>query len=203
MGRKVPVGSILLEEAFRRYLDCRWKNSPVLDPLPTNLKKHKDQAILNEHTDRSELASSELDAAFANEVLEARAYDGKREITVIWQDTFSPERTFYGGAIVDRNSPYRGLYFYTDAKIFARWLRAHCPGRRASTKGAETRCRKWLMDQMKDGPPTNTKPHYLSLAKKQFQPLSDRSFNRAWAEALKQPGTDAWKRPGRRKRPIS
>jgi hypothetical protein len=67
----------------------------------------------------------------------------------------------------------------------------------ACTVAAETRCRKWLIEQMQNGPGNGRKADYRDRAQQEFG-VSERAFIRAWAAAIAQTGSDLGN-PGRRK----
>ena len=67
-----------------------------------------------------------------------------------------------------------------------------------SSSKAYNECFLWLQSKRAAGPSGQAKRHYLQIAQKKFDALSERSFNRAWANAL---GDDArWIRAGRKRK---
>lgn len=57
---------------------------------------------------------------------------------------------------------------------------------------AEAECRQWLANLPRE--PRMTRGAALAAAKKQFQPLSDKAFGRAWYDKA---STKGWSKPGR------
>jgi hypothetical protein len=198
---KIPVGSIPLSEAFKRYYQHRYADAPSLDALclcPV--------CRIYEERQRSTEAQMELMEIFASGKLEQRVYDGTRELTIRpgqLKDTASPARSFFGGPIEDcHNGPladYRGLDPYTDETAFNTWLGGLSPDKKKRTAPEEARCKDWLVKQMRNGPPAGQKPHYLEMAKGQFA-ISDHGFlHRVWHNAIAEAGAagKAWSKPGR------
>jgi hypothetical protein len=69
----------------------------------------------------------------------------------------------------------------------------------ASNIQAESRCRRWLEEQMRQSPrPQKAKAGYKIDAKARFSGLSKRGFDRAWARAVLETGATEWAAPGRR-----
>jgi len=69
---------------------------------------------------------------------------------------------------------------------------------------AETKCRKWLMELMKDSSsPEKTKPDYLEEAQHKVPELSERAFLRAWEGCIEKTGNTSWSKPGRRSKQNS
>jgi hypothetical protein len=67
----------------------------------------------------------------------------------------------------------------------------------SSTVAAETKCRVWLIDQMRNGGArARNKEHYLKEAQKIFS-VSQRSFNRSWKAAIAETGRSDWSKHGR------
>jgi hypothetical protein len=71
------------------------------------------------------------------------------------------------------------------------------PAAPQSTVAAETRCRKWLAEQMMAGPPNGPKTRYASEARRLFK-IGSRAFGRAWDAAVEQSGNNIWRKPGRK-----
>jgi hypothetical protein len=68
-----------------------------------------------------------------------------------------------------------------------------------SFAGAESRCRAWLVEEMRKSPsPRKAKAEYLAEGKGMFLGLSRRGFDRAWAWAVSATGATEWTAPGRR-----
>jgi hypothetical protein len=70
------------------------------------------------------------------------------------------------------------------------------------TAAAETRCQEHLVVEMKrslDRAP-NPKPDVLADCLARFPGLSERGFERAWANAIELTGADGWSKPGRRQK---
>jgi hypothetical protein len=75
---------------------------------------------------------------------------------------------------------------------FAAWLRKKMESR-PIVAGSD--CRTWLEREMRISPQrVQPKRHWRTLAKQKFG-VSGRSFERAWAEALRNTGAQ-WNRPG-------
>jgi hypothetical protein len=69
----------------------------------------------------------------------------------------------------------------------------------ASSIQAQSRCRRWLAEQMRQSPsPQKAKAGYRADAKTRFPGLSERAFDRAWAGAVEETGATEWAAPGRR-----
>jgi hypothetical protein len=68
---------------------------------------------------------------------------------------------------------------------------------------AETNCRAWLADMMRQSPdaPALTKVRALVDAQELFSGLSGRAFERAWRGAVLEANAHAWSAAGRRKSP--
>jgi hypothetical protein len=70
------------------------------------------------------------------------------------------------------------------------------------TAAAATRCQEHLVTEMKrslDRAP-NPKPDVLADCQARFPGLSERGFERAWANAIELTGADGWRKPGRRRK---
>ncbi len=70
----------------------------------------------------------------------------------------------------------------------------------SSTVRDEKDCREWLMQQMRAGLQHGNKNYYFQIAKKKFNNLPQRAFNRAWADAVTETGAITWREPGRRRK---
>jgi len=68
---------------------------------------------------------------------------------------------------------------------------------RRATIAAETECETWLAEQMRQGPPETSKANYKNDCQVRFG-VGSRAFDRAWANAAKQTGSDDWTKPGRK-----
>ena len=67
----------------------------------------------------------------------------------------------------------------------------------ASTIGAETRCKQWLISLMNgDDGPKKAKAAYKTEAQK-FG-VGTKAFDRAWSSAVAKTGNTAWSKPGRK-----
>jgi hypothetical protein len=66
---------------------------------------------------------------------------------------------------------------------------------RQLTINAESKCRDWLIQLMKSGPPKINKSDYKAEAHTRFN-VGSNAFNRAWANALAVSGNPAWIKPG-------
>ena len=75
-------------------------------------------------------------------------------------------------------------------------LRASLPAKKVHATGrAETRCKKWLQNQVSEGPKSKKKDDYFQAAKKEIgEHLSFRAFCREWDEIV----PPKWKAPGPR-----
>ena len=91
--------------------------------------------------------------------------------------------------------PLAGLRF-DRAAIVEGWPEAITPGQQQSSAGAGTRCRKWLVGLMRDGPKTKSKSRYRDEAKNTYG-VGTRAFNKAWEEAISETGKTDWSNPGR------
>ena len=68
----------------------------------------------------------------------------------------------------------------------------------SGTKGAETKCKRWLIALMSDdGKPEKTKTAYRTEAQGEFK-IGTKAFLRAWANAIEETGNTVWSRPGRK-----
>ena len=68
----------------------------------------------------------------------------------------------------------------------------------SGTKGAETKCKRWLIALMSDdGKPEKTKTAYQTEAQGEFK-IGAKAFRRAWASAIEETGNAYWSRPGRK-----
>ncbi len=68
----------------------------------------------------------------------------------------------------------------------------------SGTKGAETKCKRWLIALMSDdGKPEKTKTAYQSAARAEFG-VGTKAFGRAWANAIEETGNTDWSKPGRK-----
>jgi hypothetical protein len=68
------------------------------------------------------------------------------------------------------------------------------------TKGKETACKGWLTALMRAEPDRpRPKEEVWAEASHKFPGLAQRAFERAWRDAAKDSGADAWRRPGRRR----
>jgi len=63
------------------------------------------------------------------------------------------------------------------------------------TVQAETKCRKWLVEFMKNGDPEKSKSGYRAKAVAKFG-VGKRAFGRAWANAVAETGNTNWSKPG-------
>ncbi len=70
--------------------------------------------------------------------------------------------------------------------------------RAKQTFAAESRCRKWLIELMKNGDPKSAKAVYQAQATDMFG-TGPNQFNRAWAMARSEVGNPMWGKPGRRR----
>jgi hypothetical protein len=66
---------------------------------------------------------------------------------------------------------------------------------------AEMLCRQWLFEKMRQGPKEGRKSKYLQITKKEIPGLSDRAFDRAWAWACEESGSE-WYMPGAPKKSL-
>jgi hypothetical protein len=68
------------------------------------------------------------------------------------------------------------------------------------TAAAETQCREYLVTAMRRSPDRQPKPQrdFLADCQERFPGLSERAFERAWANAKILTGAAGWGRPGRR-----
>ncbi len=71
--------------------------------------------------------------------------------------------------------------------------------RPVQTIAGQTACQKWLLEEIlaSRNRRTGTKEYFLRLAKEKFDDISERSFNTAWANAVRQAGAPAWSGAGR------
>ena len=68
----------------------------------------------------------------------------------------------------------------------------------SGTKGAETKCKRWLIALMSDdGKPEKTKTAYQTEAQAEFE-IGTKAFRRAWANAIEETGNTDWSTPGRK-----
>ena len=67
------------------------------------------------------------------------------------------------------------------------------------TAAATTRCREYLRTEMKKHPnqAPKSKSAMLKCCQARFRGLSERGFNRAWADAIRQAGAVGWSKAGR------
>ena len=72
------------------------------------------------------------------------------------------------------------------------------------TAAAETACRKWLEEQMRNSPDraTDTRIALFRNAEGQWPSLSEKAFNRARANAINETGALAWAKPGRPRKSL-
>jgi hypothetical protein len=136
--------------------------------------------------------------------------DASRELTITrgqLKGAYFPERVFARGPVEDfRDGPlaeYRGLDPYIEKAAFESWRRElHADGKKARTKAEETRCKAWLVTQMREGPPAGNKQHYLKIARDLAGfDISDHGFlHRIWKDAVTEAGNAAWSKRGRRKK---
>jgi hypothetical protein len=113
------------------------------------------------------------------------------------------EDNYQGGQLRWKSS--RGIawwpvYFAGDDLVRA-WL-AHLsatpsPGSTVKTIAAESRCRHWLTELMRNGSPSKSRSLYQAEAIKKFG-VGARSFARAWENAVKETGNKGWSKPGRK-----
>jgi hypothetical protein len=70
------------------------------------------------------------------------------------------------------------------------------------TAAAATRCRKYLVVEMKRSPDRapKPKPQFLAGCQALFPGLSERGFDGAWTDAIAQTGAVGWSKAGRRKK---
>ena len=88
------------------------------------------------------------------------------------------------------------LFFEHVTVDFDRLVKAVQP--KPTTRGAENKCERWLVGLMQGGkPPEMPKADYFKEAKENFA-VSQRGFDRAWANAIKQSGNSDWSKPGRK-----
>ena len=214
---KVPVGNLPLGEVLERYLQHtgRAQQQPT-SPRPNDFhrvakglrkKSTRRRPRYNRRSDELrglrqadiEITASveELRQAYARGDLVAKHLgekDGREfeEPAGGWRDEpYLLTRAFFF------RGNYEGDVLYTDKDEFETWLRRVTQASdRPATAAAETRCRKWLIEQQ-NGPHAGPKGNYLERAKKDFV-VSERAFNRAWKAAIAQTGSD-WGKPGRRK----
>jgi hypothetical protein len=194
---KVPVGSIPVSEAFHRYYEHLHADALSVDGLSQRENVH-----------RSTMAAREFVKVWAGGKLEARAYDGSRELTVRpeqWEEPCLLARTFFGGPIEDFQdgelAAYRGLYLYTDKAVFEQWLaEVALESKKIRKNAGRTKCTKWLVDLIQSAPPKKAKEHYLEIAKKEFGVSAHGFLHSIWPRAIAQTGQagKAWSKPGRR-----
>jgi hypothetical protein len=95
-------------------------------------------------------------------------------------------------------SPHRRLLDITlpAAKVRKLWPAAK------RTAAAQTRCQEYLVTEMSRSPARAPKPKRELLAEclAHFQGLSERGFERAWANAIKRTGAVGWSKAGRRRK---
>jgi hypothetical protein len=70
------------------------------------------------------------------------------------------------------------------------------------TLAAEGRCREYLVTEMQRSPERRPKPKsdFLADCRARFAGLSERGFERAWADAIRLTGAVGWRRAGRHRR---
>ncbi|MBX6740425.1 MAG: hypothetical protein IRY87_00075 [Acetobacteraceae bacterium] len=105
------------------------------------------------------------------------------------------ERTLWTGG---PGAPPLGAPILLEEKAFIRWLAPP----QAHSQAQETRLIHWLADLMRANPTTpRSKAEVRSSLPSELQGVSDRGFERAWAEAVRLSRATAWRAPGRRKSP--
>jgi hypothetical protein len=74
-----------------------------------------------------------------------------------------------------------------------------------SSNRAKAACIDWLLAEMRLSPTERTKPkdEYWKIAKGKFPGLSERSFQAAWATAIKGAAAESWSKPGSRLKPAN
>jgi hypothetical protein len=87
------------------------------------------------------------------------------------------------------------LYNVVVRKAPASTIEPKLPAAHQSTVGDETRCRKWLLEEMAAGDPKRPKAHYEGEAKRRFS-VGPRAFKRAWDDAVAESGNARWSKPG-------
>ena len=105
---------------------------------------------------------------------------------------------------LDYNSrEYEGCRVVLRKTQWENWI-----GRETSEKtrqgsiGAQTKCLNWLVQMMsKNSAPEQLKKYYRNNAKETFS-VSGRSFDVAWATAIKQTGNTNWNKPGPRPKSV-
>lgn len=81
-----------------------------------------------------------------------------------------------------------------DARFDPEKVKAGTPAKAA----AETRCRRWLVEEMRAGPDApRSKEEMAAEASARFG-VKGRAFVRAWGAAAQEAATPAWSRPGRK-----
>jgi hypothetical protein len=85
---------------------------------------------------------------------------------------------------------------FDSAEVLAIWP---LPDERRLTIGAETECFEWLCEEMQAGPQNGAKPEYEAEAIATFG-VSQRAFNRAWANAVRANPDSNWGKSGRPKK---
>ena len=172
---KIPKGKIPLNEAFQKYLASTRPGVRPLDPVSPI-----DQHAVDD-------AASKLRTAFELGELVAEVCIGSKEFRLTssqWRAAQFPERPFFGGHLSDLKGPlanYWGYVPYTDEAILDRWILGQGSD---SLAGAESRCRAWLIELMRNGPPTESKGHYCNQAQTEFG-VSVRGFRfRIWPAAV-------------------
>jgi hypothetical protein len=70
------------------------------------------------------------------------------------------------------------------------------------TVAAQTRCQEYLVTEMKRSPDRapKPKPDFLADCQARFPGLSERGFERAWANAIELTGAVRWRKAGRRRK---
>ena len=131
-----------------------------------------------EFWDRLELARR---AVVANQ-LAAMQKDGKDYVTAMGFATWAIQRGW--------QMPPEMEQLAEEQALSASAKRAH------STAAAATKCRKWLIAQMRQGPPAKMRDEYKAEAIDLFPGLSGRGFLLAWDNAKTQVGDATWSRPG-------
>lgn len=66
---------------------------------------------------------------------------------------------------------------------------------RRATIAAEKQCQDWLVDQMRQGPPSKNRNEYMAEAMRLFS-VGVNAFTRAWRNATKEADTPGWGKPG-------
>ena len=85
------------------------------------------------------------------------------------------------------------------ATVPAAKVRKLWPGAKR-TAAAETRCREYLVVEMKRSPDRAPKPkrQFLAACQARFPGLSERGFDRVWTDATARTGAVGWRKAGRR-----